>query len=259
MATLQELTHQQINEAIEAGTQRSVPATVTVRTSKSWANLYSRMLALRDDHLLIAAPVPHEGQPAREFHPADKLGLSFKLKHHKHVFTATVASVDRAQVGDQDDAPVLTLCFPTRMHRLQRRAFLRVDVPRNRIARASFWLGGCEAEPAGTSPRQPVWAGRVSNISAGGFQIVTQDQPLTLLGIGEVVGVRLAFGAGNQTVYADALFRHLVEDGEDLLLGFQFLALAHNRQGRRALQVISTKVSEFQRESNYASRRRGAS
>ena len=259
MATLQELTHQQINEAIEAGTQRTVPATVTIRAGKSWANLHSRMLALKDDHLLIAAPLPHEGQPVREFRPADKVGLSFKLKHHKHVFTATVASVDRVRVGDQDDAPVLTLCFPTRMHRLQRRAFLRVDVPPNRIVRASFWLGGCQAEPAGTSPQQPVWAGRVSNISAGGFQIVTQDQPLELLEIGEVIGVRLAFGAGEQTVYADALFRHIIEDDGDLLLGFQFLALAHSRQGRQALQVISTRVSEFQREANGAPRRRGAS
>ena len=259
MATLQELTHEQINDAIEAGTQRSVPATVTVRAGQSWANLHSRMVALRDDHLLIAAPRPHDGQPVREFHPADKVGLSFKLKHHKHVFTATVVGVDRARVGDQDDAPVLTLCFPTRMHRLQRRAFLRVDVPRNRIVRASFWLGGCEAEPAGTSPRQPVWAGRVSNISAGGFQVLTQDQPLTLLGVGDVVGVRLAFGTGDQTVYADALFRHIIEDGDDLLLGFQFLALAHSRQGRRTLRVISSRVGEFQRESNSGSRRRGAS
>jgi c-di-GMP-binding flagellar brake protein YcgR len=258
MATLQELTHRQINEAIQAATERNVPATVTIRAGQSWANLHSRLMALRDEHVLIAKPSSDDGPSRPEFHPADKIGLSFKLKHHKHIFTATVAGTERLGVDEQAE-PLLSLCWPTRMHRLQRRAFLRVDVPPNRIIRASFWLGGWQAEPAGTSPDRPVWSGRVSNLSAGGFQLVASHHVTRSVEVGETVGLRLAFGAGRNTVYADAQLRHMAAADDEALIGFQFLGLAQTREGRQALHVISAQVAELQRLQNPRARRRGAS
>ena len=258
MATLQELNHQQMNEAIRAGAERNVPATVTIRADESWRNLQSRLITLRDEHLLITMPRGDTGRWSHSFSPADKIGLSFKLKHHKHIFSATVAGTAHDD-GAEPSEPMLSLCWPTRMHRLQRRVFLRVDVPENRIVRASFWLGGSEAEPAGTSPDRPVWSGRVSNLSAGGFQVFTDPEAARALEVGEPLGVRLVFGAGRDTVYADAQFRHVEHRGEQTLAGFQFLGLAHSSKGRQALQVITTKVSQFQKIQNPRARRSGAS
>jgi len=258
MATLQELSHRQINEAIQAATERNVPATVTIRAGESWANLRSRLMALRDEHVLIAMPSSDDAPSQRDFCPADKIGLSFKLKHHKHIFTATVAGTERPDADKQAD-PLLSLCWPTRMHRLQRRAFLRVDVPPNQIIRASFWLGGCQAEPAGTSPDRPVWSGRVSNLSAGGFQLLASHDVTQSVEVGETVGLRLVFGTGGNTVYADAQLRHVEDAGDQARMGFQFLGLAHSPKGRQALQVISAKVAELQRLQNPRGRRRGAS
>lgn len=258
MPTLQELSLQQIDEAIRGGTERNVPATVTVRTGETWTNLHTRLMALRNEHVLVAMPSTDGGQSGREFLPADKIGMSFKLKHHKHIFTATVAGTDSVDEGDEAE-PLLSLCWPTRMHRLQRRVFHRVEVPPNRIIRASFWLGGCRAEPAGTSADRPVWSGRVSNLSAGGLQIVAPRSPAELLEVGETVGIRLVFGAGSNTVYADAQFRHAEPADNHALMGFQFLGLAHSSKGRQALQVISAKVGELQRLQSPRAHRRGAS
>ena len=69
MATLQELTHNQIEEAIRAGAERNVPATATIRDGASWANLQSRLMGLDGDHVVIAPPVPYASESARDSSP----------------------------------------------------------------------------------------------------------------------------------------------------------------------------------------------
>ena len=253
MATLQNLTNQQIDEVLYAAADRQVPATIIVRCETGWSSYRTRILGIREGHILLESPESQEGEPAGEFSPADRIGVSFKLKHHKHVFSATVAEISTTSIDGNSTAGVMHVCSPTRMQRMQRRAFNRSDVPANRVVRAAFWLGGREAEPSGTTPDQPVWSGQVANISAGGFQIVTEHNPGDAISAGDTVGVRISFGVGEQAVYADAQFRHCLTESGKLHLGFQFVGLGLTPEGREALQIIAHKASQFQRETANAS------
>jgi len=252
MPVLQELDAKQIEEVIDAATARKVPLIVTVRVNNTWSNLRSRALHLRAEHLILDMPQAEEGQVPHEFAPAERIGVSFKLKHHKHIFAATVVGQERTKLDDGTEIPALAVVVPGRMQRLQRRAFIRVDVPENQLVRASFWLGGCDCEPAGTSPEHPVWFGRVRNISAGGFQLETDLGAAEGLEHGDVVGMRIVFGVGGETIYADAQFRHLEIANGRAMLGFQFLGLTETPEGRVVLQMISSKVSEFQHAASRA-------
>jgi len=254
MPTLQELTHVQVEEALRSAVEKQVPAVATIRSGGGWMNLHTRFLACRGPHLLMSMPSAEGDIGPRSFAPADKIGVSFKLKHHKHVFTAVVAASESYLDGDTV-LPALRLCCPTKMQRLQRRAFLRVNVPPNRIVRGSFWLGGREAEPAGTTVECPVWQGRVTNLSAGGFQLLTSPECVSLLEVGDLVGVRLVFGAGQEAVYADAQYRHVEPQDCEALLGFQFLGLPLTPEGRETLDALSARVAEFQRIEEAAERR----
>ena len=249
MPMLQNLTASQINQAIQAAAERTVPLSVTVRRDRTWRNLYSRLLAVRGGYLFIEHPASDDGGPPLEIAPAEKIGLSFKLKHHKHIFAVTVKGLGTLRLGEQGgEVAVLCACWPARMMRLQRRAYVRADVPPNRIVRASFWLGGRDAEPRGTSPATPVWSGRVANLSAGGFQFVPCLADATqTLEVGDLVGVRLVFGAAQEAVYADAQLRHVDHVGEQVAMGFQFVGLGETPEGRDSLQRISEIVAEFQR------------
>ena len=103
-------------------------------------------------------------------------------------------------------------------------------------------------QPAGTTPDQPVWSGRVVNISAGGLQLVSEQHLGDAVSSGDVVGVRISFGVGEQNVYADAQFRHTVAEDGKTHLGFQFIGLGLTPEGREALQVIGSKANQYQRE-----------
>jgi len=248
MARLQELNREHMSQAIAGATERKVPVTITVRQDGSWANLHSCLIAIRDPHLLLAAPRTREGETPPVISPAEKLGLSFKLKHHKHIFTVTAVNTETPDSGPEKGQEVLVVCWPTRMHRLQRRAYLRVDVPPGRVVRASFWLGGKDSEPPQATPDRPVWSGRVTNLSAGGFQLVVDNNAVWDLDVGETVGVRLSFEAGSESIYVDGQFRHLEDNEGRVLMGFQFIGLAQDRESRQTLQFISGKVAEYQRE-----------
>ena len=248
MSVLQEIGPEQINELIQIAGERNVPMTITIRSENSWANLRSRALGTRESHLLMEMPPSNEeGVPPHEFVPAERIGVSFKLKHHKHIFAATVVGQRRVVMMDGTELPVLAVVMPTRMQRLQRRAYIRAEVPANRIVRVSYWMGGCDSEPAGTSPEHPVWFGQIKNISAGGFQVETDPGSAECLESGDAVGMRLVFCSSGETVYADAQFRHseIINNGR-ALMGFQFLGLTETPEGRVVLQLISAKVSEYQ-------------
>ena len=253
MTNLRDLPCHQINEAIGSALERKVPVAVTFQHDGAWWSVHSRVVHVEGAHLLLEFPRTQDGQAVPALQPADRAGVSFKLKHHKHIFTATVVGVEEApDPNGGGSMRVLRVCSPTKMLRLQRRMFQRVDVPPNRIVRASFWLGGCSDEPSGTTPDRPVWSGRVVNLSAGGFQVATGDDVGPSLEVGDNVGVRIAFGAADETVYANAQFRHLEEVGGQRHLGFQFVGLAQSHEGRDALQLIGGKVAQYQREADRA-------
>lgn len=246
MATLKDLTIAQIDEAIAGATERRLPLMLTIPSGRSWRILHSRFVGLREGHLLIEMPIADDGQP-HEFKAADSVGVSFKFKHHKHVFSATVAGSEKLQLDNGTEAQVLSLCSPTRMKRLQRRAFRRATVPAGRIVRASFWTGGLQAEPHRSSLQSPVWSGKVVNISAGGALISCEPAVAQVLDPGETVGMHITFGVGEEAVSCDAQFRHLQATPDEALVGFRFVGLGHTPQGQEAMQQISSWTARFER------------
>lgn len=244
MPNLQELDNDQINEAIQGAAEKRIPVALTCRKKDGWVIFHSRFVALQGQHILLAMPRDDDGEP-RQFELADRVGLSFKYRHHKHICSATVAGlVDRP---GEEDTQVLSVISPTKMHRLQRRVYQRVTVPESKIVRASFWSGGQDSEPIGSGADLSVWTGTVDNISAGGFQMVCHDYTGPELQLGDAIGVHLTFGLGRESCFADGQFRHFEQRDDLVILGFQFVGLAQSRQGRAALQMISSRVSEFQR------------
>jgi c-di-GMP-binding flagellar brake protein YcgR len=246
MPVLQELDGGQITSLLHEATARHVPLAVCACRDGRWLGLRSRFIAPKDNRILIEMPVDEKGACPYEFVPAEKIGISFKLKHHKHTCAATVGGVEQFELSDGTAVPVLSICWPAHMNRLQRRSYLRVDVPANRILRVSFWLGGRSAEPTGGSSEAPVWSGTAANISAGGVHVRCRPEAAAVLDVGDVVGMRLLFGLGGESIHTDAQFRRLEQTGGEVFLGFQFLGLGQTRQGVQALRVLSAKVAELQ-------------
>ncbi len=254
MAGFKESTGRQINEILSLAGKKQVPVTIIVRTEKSWLSFHSRILSVGMGHIWLRPPIGGDVDAAHEFIPSEEVGLTFKLKHHKYICGVKVIGMRALSDSQDGQVPALVVCYPSNIRMLQRRVFERVEVPPGRIVRASFWLGGKDAEPNGASPDSPIWCGQVTDISAGGFQVSAAKSAAASLDVGDLVGVRLVFGVGGHSVYTDAQFRH-ARDGqscENVLLGFQFMGLDQTLKGRAALRLIVAKVNELRLDARRA-------
>jgi hypothetical protein len=246
---MHELNIHQIEEAVDAAVEKTIPLTLSVHQD-GWRNLHSRFLQVTDRHLLVELPGMDSGPPY-EFVPAERIGLGFKLKHHKYLGSARVAGIAQFTLRDGTNVPVLRLCYPTHMQRVQRRSYSRMEIPPGRIVRACFWEGNHAEEPPGGEQDGAIWWGRVLDLSAGGFRVFVEGQDPPNLAAETTCGVRVSFGAGEETVYADAQFRHMDKLSGGFELGFQFVGLGQTPQGRGVLTIISQKMNELSRQGSY--------
>ncbi len=252
MSSLRELEAGQIGEVLAASADKQVPVVVTVRCGNHWINLPSRAIGLGAGYYWLEMPGPDRAGEPYEFEVTDKIAVSFKLKHYKYLFTASVAEIRHICNDDIDATEAMCVYIPEKMQRISRRAFERVDVPGNRIVRVSFWQGGRDVEPTSADTDRPVFLGTVSNISAGGFRIKTNPDAAELFEVGDVAGIRMVFGPGDRSFYADAQFRHVAVDGDAVQLGFQFVGLGRTPEDLQALEMLGQKVMEFHSQAKAA-------
>ena len=244
---MQELNIRQIDDAITQAVEKHIPLTLSINEG-GWINLHSRFIEVCEKHILVEPPINTDGK-SYEFSLAEKIALSFKLKHHKYLSNARMAGLQDISLEDGIVDQALALCFPMHMQRIQRRSFTRVDVPAGWIVRVSFWPGDKDSEPKTPTDVREVWSGSVIDLSAGGFRCVITGEKAPFLETGQTVGVRLGFGSGKESLYSDAQFRHCDTSGHKYSLGFQFLGLAHTTEGREVLRTIGQKMCEFARVS----------
>ncbi len=240
MPLLRKLTEQEIAQEIAAAAREAAAITVTVRCGGGWRVLPSRIVGLAGGRLLAAAPEGPEAIPLD--HAGGDVGLALKRRHHKLLGVCTLHGLAAA-----DGAPALALGMPSRMERVDRRAYARGEVPAEADVTASFWPGGLDAEHAAGSPDVPDFAGRVTGLSAGGLQLLTDAGAADAVRVGDAVGTRIRFGDGGEPVAVEAQLRYARRTPEGLVAGFQFVALALTPQGREVLELIAGKASGYRR------------
>ncbi len=247
MALMQELNRGQIRQSLDEALERGTPVNVTCCVDERWYSLRSGFLALTPDAVWLERPVCRDADSIEIGHGLD-LGFTFKLRHHKHIFNLPVEASSQYATAAGQDVEAIRVALPRRMQRVQRRAYLRAEVPRNRSILATFRLGG----PANGDPQPgdhtPTWEGWVTNISAGGFQVRLARHGAPEMDLGDPVGVSIAVGQEFNPIQATAQFRQVHTDDRGVIHhGFQFVGLNETVRGRKTLQRIGQIVCDFQR------------
>jgi len=247
MALLQELNTGQIRQSLDEALVRDTPVNVTCCVDGRWRSLRSRFLTLTPDALWLERPVSRDADSV-EIVTGMGLGFSFKLKHHKHIFNLPVAADGDYATAEGRTVRAVRVAVPQQMQRVQRRAYLRAEVPRNRSILATFRLGGSESGDSQADDHAPTWEGWVTDISAGGFQVRLAHHGAPEMELGDPVGVSIVVGQEFAPIQAAAQFRQAHVDERGVIHhGFQFVGLNESARGRKVLQRIGQIVCGFQR------------
>jgi len=245
MASLEKTSAEETQQVIAGTAARAVPTTVTVRAGTRWVVFTARAVAAENGSLWLAMPAAIDGDDPEPLLGDQEVGISFRVYNHRYFFSTRVTGFETHQRRDGSEVPAVLVIAPTEMEKLGRRAYTRADVPSGCIARAVIWPGGHENQSEMNAPERPVWAGKITNLSAGGFQIRTEASGLSFFEPGDIIGARLTFGSEGKPIETDAQFRYGSPDGSMSLLGFRFLGLGRTPDGMAALETIAGLVKQF--------------
>jgi c-di-GMP-binding flagellar brake protein YcgR len=237
-----QLDKRQTLEVLTEVAAEQVPLAVTIRAHSRWVSLRSRLLAVEDEVFWIAPPIEPGSTAPYQLSDIEKLGVSFRVEPHKYTFVAR-----REAAGRYDGQPALSLRIPSSINVIDRRMYPRVMVPEG-TARASFWPGGREAEPAGMTPDRPIWSGSLVDISVSGFQVRASADAARFLEPGDIVGVRFLFGLEEEPVYINAQFRRATFENNVANMGFQFAGVEQSLETMASLEIVVDKIDAFQKK-----------
>jgi hypothetical protein len=244
MSSLENLTDERMREILADAAGKELPLIVTVRRRNRWVTFRSNFLATHESILWIAPPVTTEGDAPLKHEQAEKAGLTFEYSHQKHIVGAVIEGPEEYTDEEGNSGKALRLQCSSPMRRVQRRLHIRFDPPAEWQLRARFWLGGRNAQPGEANVESPVWSGKVIDMSRGGIMVRADRQAGLFIDGGDIVGIELDFTADGKIVYLDAQRRNCQEDGEMVLLGFQFVDVDRTEYARRAVELIGQKLAE---------------
>jgi hypothetical protein len=246
MTFLQDVSSEEISEAIELLTADNALLSVTVRHQGRWVTFRTRAIASRQATFWVDMPRTDHLSTPYEFRQGEHVGVAFSAAHRKYVFQARVVGSEAYQLDENVSATALKLQCSGSMHKVERRLHSRLDPMTDEIARASLWLGGQEARPLHESVTAPVWAGRILNISNGGLMVRTSCEAAKYVEVGDIVGLQVTFDGEEASALVDAQVRHSAPDSDMALIGIQFVETEQASQDTAGIEAIRRRVTELE-------------
>ncbi len=244
MSLAQSITGNAVHEALRAIVESRKSLVVTYRKNTAWASLKAQAAEMSEGYLTLVAASAVE-VPSGLKTPCE-VGVSFNLGSRKYIFPTTLMDVELVEGASSGAFHALTIEYPDSVQRIERRKSVRAGVPREEIVRASFWPGGARNRPEQLTPACPIWPGKVTDLSVGGFQMRTHVVATTYFQPNDIVGVCLSFDALAKSVTVNAVLCRSQLEGDGMaLMGFEFLGLDESPEGLMALELIGSKVTDY--------------
>lgn len=249
MSVQEKVSKDRIRDIVEVAALRNTPIALTCRLHDTWQNFRSQYLGLRGGRLWVEYPQPSKGSVFPEVTAGCRLGVAFKQRHHKYVFSSAVEEVKEFRLSPDVTVRGLSIGLPQEMYQLQRRMFHRVDVPDDRKMFVRFWQGGLMYEPLEHLRQSLEFTGQVVDLSAGGFRVRMLSPQTPPFDPGDPVGAELTVEGMETPIHVDCQFRHADMDEFGVTLGMQMVGLTETPEGRKSLQRLSRIILDFQRGS----------
>jgi hypothetical protein len=209
---------------------RKWQAVKVVLTGVGASRLYSQIL-----------PSPHPHPVGVHLH--QPVGVSLKYEHGKFIFDTKVVSLEVSPM--QDCGGTIVLEVPDRIEMIHRRSYFRVELPMSLKVNVELWHHG-SSEDESVPPRSR-WRGKLTDISAGGAQVVIAAAQRARFKKGHCITMRFVPMPYEPALEFDAQVRTVLPtaDGQSVCFGLQIVGLEASRRGRQILSRLVEIVERY--------------
>lgn len=198
------------------------------------------------------------------------VSISLKYGYGEFIFETTVVDFEPSSAPASDGNPTIVLIVPDRIEIVQRRSYFRVDVPAslkvNVMLRYSRYADkksktqqtGIQTSDTRRMPLEHYWQGKLTDISAGGAQIVVDAMQKPDFKKGHFIGLTFTPMPYEMPLMLDAKIRNILPtaDEKSICLGLQIVGLEASPKGRQLLQRLCNVVEAYYRINQYSAKQR---
>jgi c-di-GMP-binding flagellar brake protein YcgR len=193
------------------------------------------------------------------------VGISLKYGYGKFIFETTVVALQPST--EPASGPTISLMVPERIELVQRRSYFRVDVPSSLKINVMLWhrcytdeMPETQQTETKTSdsrripasrrshwPQECYWQGKLTDISAGGVQIVVDTDQKPDFKRGQFIGLRFTPMPYEMPLMFDAQIRSILPaaDQKCICLGLRIVGLEASPEGRQVLQRLCNVAEHY--------------
>lgn len=245
------LTGLQRDELLAESAQQHTQLTLTTKASGRWRTYKSTMLDITRGKraLVVSYPIVKDGE-SPEFIPGEQIGVTFRHRNRKLLFSAVVFGRGPESEGSpcSGDPTPLLLTWPAQIEQLQRRAYHRVEIPRESPVAIRLWRGSLGPDGGIVPAPSRGVLGRLLDLSVGGVRVEVAEADDPSLEPNDAAVVEFAPEPHQPSITAEVCFRHVQPSSPGWLsLGFQFIGLEVTPNGQAVLARLARTVSRLQR------------
>lgn len=246
------------SEIFDRAVEERALAVLTLQDGADWQTFKSRFLE-RDarGRFFVLDYEPADDEPLPVVAPGQYVGVAFRQKGHKLLFSTVVEAKGHFVLDDDTSVPAVRYRWPDSLTEMQRRAYFRTPVPEGTHLFAKLWSGGVSAHTgARTAPLQ-VFSGNLADLSCGGTLISLHATTPPDWPDEQTIGLEIQLPDGRAPILVDGRYRGVrTEDSGVCSAAVQFVGLEMTPEGHTALQRLANSVQRLHRM-NLAGGRRG--
>jgi c-di-GMP-binding flagellar brake protein YcgR len=242
-------------EVFDLAVREQALVVVTTQEADEWLTFKSRFLE-RDPNqrfFVLDYEPQREGDALAPIAPGQYVGISFRHKSRKMMFSTVVEAKGRFVTSPDTTISAVRYRWPSSMTELQRRAYFRTPIPNGTQILASVWLGGTTARAQAQQAPLEVLTGELADLSCGGTLLRLNGSKAPAWRDNGTVGIEIQLPDGKPPITINANFRGARLDDEGRLgLAVQFVGLELDVDGRVVLQRLSATIQRLHRLSQSA-------
>ena len=189
------------------------------------------------------------------------VGISLKYGYGKFIFETTVVAIQPS--SEPTSGGTITLMVPERIELVQRRSYFRVDVPSSLNVNVMLWhrrytdeMSETQQIETQTSDSRRYWQGKLTDISAGGVQIVVDTGQKPDFKRGQFMGLRFTPMPYEMPLMFDAQIRNILPTAGEkgICLGLRIVGLEASPEGRLVLQRLCNVAEHYYQINQYSAK-----
>lgn len=257
-------------EILRTVIEKKTPAVLSFLSRGKWhvakvslTNLGANRLDIRlsprkmDSLLQKSHQMPTPKLPPINIQVNQPVGISLKYGYGKFIFETTVVALQPST--EPTSGGTITLMVPERIELVQRRSYFRVDVPSSLKVNVMLWHHRYTNEMPETQqietqtsdsrrmPQECYWQGKLTEISAGGVQIVVDTGQKPDFKRGQFIGLRFTPMPYEMPLMFNAQIRNILPTagGKSICLGLRIVGLEASPEGRQVLQRLCNVAEHY--------------